>query len=207
MLNKDYRAIKEKIIDWLKQKKNESGTRGAVVGLSGGIDSAVTAVLCKNAFPENTLGVIMPCHSDSEDEQDALLLTEVFSIQHEIIELKKTYETMLASLPDEGNKIARGNIKSRLRMIILYFFANINNYLVVGTGNRSELKLGYFTKYGDGGVDIEPLGNLSTQDAVTAHSFVLKNRRHNAGFFLYSAIIPVYRYLAAKSIYFFPYLI
>ncbi len=163
MLDKDYESLTKKLVSWIKKQVDISGCQGAVVGISGGIDSAVTAVLCKKAFPEKTLGVIMPCLSNSEDKDDALLLANKFSINYNLVDLEKSFKTLISSLPDSINgktKIARANIKPRLRMIVLYYYANLNNYLVVGTGNRSELKLGYFTKYGDGGVDIEPLGNL-----------------------------------------------
>ena len=161
MLKKDYQLITKKLIRWIKQKVKESNTKGAVIGLSGGIDSSVTSVLCKKAFPENTLGIIMPCHSNQKDQTDARLLTDKFSINNKVINLEKPFEILITSLPDnKNNRLASANIKPRLRMTVLYYFANLNNYLVVGTGNRSELELGYFTKYGDGGVDIEPLGNL-----------------------------------------------
>lgn len=162
MLNKNYPDFTEKIILWLKQKVNESNTKGAIVGLSGGIDSSVTAVLCKKAFPNNTLGIIMPCLSNPEDKEDALLVANKFNINYEIVNLKSTFHTLIDTLPikDKNNKMAKANIKARLRMLVLYYYSNLFNYLVVGTSNRSELILGYFTKYGDGGVDIEPLGNL-----------------------------------------------
>ncbi|PRX30406.1 NAD+ synthase [Orenia metallireducens] len=161
MLNKDYKLITEKLVVWIQQKVKEAGCKGAVVGLSGGIDSSVTAALCKKAFPENTLGLIMPCESNPEDQKDAKLLAEKFEIEYKKIDLASVFNSMLdvVDLVDD-QKLSLANIKPRLRMTTLYYYASLNGYLVVGTDNRSELKLGYFTKFGDGGIDLAPLGNL-----------------------------------------------
>ncbi|MGI6143605.1 MAG: NAD(+) synthase [bacterium] len=157
--------LERKLVLWLQEKVGQAGARGAVVGLSGGLDSAVVAVLCKKAFPEGTLALIMPCHSMGEDETHAQLLAERFGIPYRRVVLDDVYDKMLATLTADidGDKVlslARANLKPRLRMITLYFYAAQLNYLVVGTGNRSEIAVGYFTKYGDGGVDLLPLGNL-----------------------------------------------
>ncbi|OCL27258.1 NAD(+) synthase [Orenia metallireducens] len=161
MLDKDYKLIIEKLVVWIQQKVKEAGCKGAVVGLSGGIDSSVTAALCKKAFPDNTLGLIMPCESNPQDGEDAKLLAEKFEIYYKEIDLSSVFNSMLdlVDLVDK-QKLSRANIKPRLRMTTLYYYASLNNYLVVGTDNRSELKLGYFTKFGDGGIDLAPLGNL-----------------------------------------------
>ncbi|KXG76033.1 NH(3)-dependent NAD(+) synthetase [Fervidicola ferrireducens] len=148
------------LVDWLREKVYEAGAKGAVFGLSGGIDSAVVGVLCKKAFKENCLGLIMPCHSNPKDEEDALMVAEKFGIPYKKIILNKVFDEFTAILDKTADKRALANIKSRLRMITLYYYAALNNFLVVGTGNRSELTVGYFTKYGDGGVDLLPLGNL-----------------------------------------------
>jgi len=167
------------IAEWLKQRVNIADSRGLVVGLSGGIDSAVVARLCQLAAPGNVAGVIMPCHSDPRDETDAVLVADHFGIPTVRIDLAPAYDgllsdytTALAQLPADLRPVAAGdgpdiqarvppaNVKPRLRMTTLYFVANSLNYLVVGTGNRSELTIGYFTKYGDGGVDLLPIGKL-----------------------------------------------
>ena len=139
--------------------------RGVVFGLSGGIDSAVVAVLCKRAFPENCVGLVMPCYSSEIDIEDARTVAGKFQITVRTITLDEVYESLLRVLPvsefdPASKKIAEANLKPRLRMLTLYYLANRLGYLVVGTGNRSEISVGYFTKYGDGGVDILPLGNL-----------------------------------------------
>lgn len=148
-----------KIVKWINQQVRKSNAKGVVFGLSGGIDSAVVGVLCKIAYPEDTLALILPCYSLKQDIEDAKYIAEKFKIRYEIINLEKPYDTLVKILP-EGNKLSYANLKPRLRMLTLYYFANCYNYLVVGTGNKSEISMGYFTKYGDGGVDILPLGNL-----------------------------------------------
>ncbi len=152
--------VKEKTVNWLKDKVLEAGAKGTVVGLSGGIDSSVVAVLCQKAFPNNNLGIIMPCQSTSEDAAMAVELAQKFGMPYLKVDLSETYLTLLNSISVDGNRMAKANIKPRLRMTTLYYYAAQNNYLVIGTGNKSELFTGYFTKYGDGGVDVEPIGGL-----------------------------------------------
>jgi len=157
--------LAEKLIVWIKDKVLASGHKGAVLGMSGGIDSSVVAVLCQRALPQSTLGVLMPCHSSQEDEEHALAVASKFSIPTETVVLDSVFDTLLKVLPDDSgtpaaNQLAKVNPKARLRMLTLYCFANQLKYMVVGSSNRSELAVGYFTKYGDGGVDIIPLGNL-----------------------------------------------
>lgn len=165
------------IAGWMQQKVAEARCRGIAVGLSGGIDSAVVIGLAARAVPGRTLGVFMPCHSDPRDESDAQLAAQYFQVPVIRVDLGPTYDRLVgeldaavAQLPD-GQRPAPStvdpkaalplaNVKPRLRMTCLYFVANTMNYLVAGTGNRSELTIGYFTKYGDGGVDILPIGRL-----------------------------------------------
>lgn len=152
-----------RLVRWLRDKGKEAGAKGVVLGMSGGIDSSVAAVLCKRAFPDNVLGLLLPCHSIPEDMEHARLVAEKFRIPTETVCLDSVYDTLVSVLPVNGNpgrNLALANLKPRLRMAVLYFYANRLNYLVVGSGNRCELGVGYFTKYGDGGVDIMPLGNL-----------------------------------------------
>jgi len=155
----------EKVADtiqrWMRERVTKAGARGVVVGVSGGIDSAVTAVLCKREFDENVTGLIMPCESLDDDGIDAATLCSTFAIYSEVVELGDTYNSMLKLFPETFDcKLARANLKSRLRMCALYYVANTCNYLVAGTSNLTEIELGYYTKYGDGGVDIEPIGSL-----------------------------------------------
>jgi NAD+ synthase len=161
----DAEQLAKKLSDWIKDKVLAAGCKGAVIGLSGGIDSSVVAALCIKVFPKNTLGLIMPCHSVSRDKEHAELLANKFSIPTKMVVLDDIYDAYLKVLPDfkpdpSLTRLAQANLKARLRMISLYYTANQLKYLVVGSGNRSELTVGYFTKHGDAGVDILPLGNL-----------------------------------------------
>jgi len=149
----------DRISSWIKQKVEEANARGGIFGLSGGVDSAVVAGLCKRGLKDRTLGLIMPCYSDPLDEQCAREVAEKFGIPTQTVPLEPVYDKFKEIFPP-GSKLAEANLKPRIRMITLYYFANNLNYLVIGTGNRSEIAVGYFTKYGDGGVDILPLGGL-----------------------------------------------
>lgn len=157
-------ALVQKLCVWMEDKVTEAKAQGIVFGLSGGLDSAVVAALSIRIFPQNTLAIIIPCHSLQVDIDDALGFVDKFNIPYKIIDVSKVYDSFIHLLNDEEKegsfKLAEANIKPRLRMTTLYYFANKLNYLVVGTGNKSELMIGYFTKYGDGGADILPLGNL-----------------------------------------------
>lgn len=175
-MQREKKIIKvEEIIDWIKEKVLSAHAKGVVFGLSGGLDSAVVGALCIRAFPNRTLGLIMPCLSAQQDITDAELVASVFRIPVRLIDLRPVFENFVSLLktvtkenkngstessePDE--KVTLGNLKARLRMCTLYYFANKYNYLVVGTGNKSELMMGYFTKYGDGAADLLPLGNFT----------------------------------------------
>ncbi len=173
--------LASRISDWIRERVIEAGARGVVLGLSGGLDSSVAAVLCKHAFPDTTLGLILPCGSRNEDVAHAKLVAAEFGIETMELNLTNIFTALLALLEeradDEDPKgtvdidIAVANLKPRLRMICLYYFANTRNYLVVGTGNKSELTIGYFTKYGDGAVDILPLGDvLKTEERALAEA-------------------------------------
>ena len=161
----------------MRRQAQAAGARGFVVGLSGGVDSAVVARLCQLALPDHALGVMMPCHSDPCDAADARLLAEHFSLPAIQVDLETTYDTLVgqaraavAATPpelvedgpsdDQRSRLPPANVKPRLRMTALYFVANSLNHLVAGTGNRSEIAIGYYTKYGDGGVDLLPIGGL-----------------------------------------------
>lgn len=138
----------------------EAHVKGIVMGLSGGIDSATVAALAKEAIgKKRVLALILPCHSLRPDLADAALVTKKLGIQTKTIDLSRIYDSLIKLLPQAGG-LAKANLKPRLRMLVLYYFANKLNYLVCGTGNKSELMVGYFTKHGDGATDILPIGNL-----------------------------------------------
>lgn len=163
MVQREYGELAERLTDWIQKKVLEAGCRGVVLGLSGGIDSSVTAVLCKRAFPEESLGLILPCYSHPFDREDAELLASQIDLEYQVMDLSTTFDTLLSTIKEkekEEPSMATVNIKPRLRMTVLYYYAQHRKYLVSGTDNRTELLLGYFTKYGDGGIDFAPLGNL-----------------------------------------------
>lgn len=159
---------------WLRQQVQAADAKGIVVGLSGGVDSAVVARVAQLAMGDAVLGVIMPAHSDPQDEQDARLVAERFKLPVVAVDLSAAYDDLisiiqqaLSNQPGGGMaateappKLALANLKPRLRMTTLYAVANRFSYIVAGTGNRSEIAVGYYTKYGDGGVDVLPLGAL-----------------------------------------------
>ena len=157
--------LANKLTAWIRDQVALAKRRGVVLGLSGGLDSAVVAVLCNRAFPDNSLGLIMPCYSSETDIEHAMAVAGKFHIPSITIALEGVFDSLLRVLPagdyePVNKKLAEANLKPRLRMLALYYSANQLGYLVVGTGNRSEISIGYFTKYGDGAVDILPLGNL-----------------------------------------------
>jgi NAD+ synthase len=152
--------LSERLCRWIRKKIKETGTAGILVGLSGGIDSAVAAVLAQKSVGDGVLTLLLPCHSLPQDEKDALLVADRFQLRWERVDLGPVYDAFLEHLPPAG-QVCQANLKPRLRMATLYYYANRLNYLVMGTGNKSERTMGYFTKYGDGGVDLNPLGDLT----------------------------------------------
>ncbi len=161
--------LADRLSSWIREQAEQAGCRGVILGLSGGIDSAVVAALCRNAFPDSCLALIMPCHSCDADAEDAELVAKAFSIPTTRASLDDVFDRLIAGMqrPDFDPatcRLADANLKPRLRMCTLYYFANRLNYLVVGTSNKSEIAIGYSTKFGDGGVDILPLGNLLKRD-------------------------------------------
>ena len=169
-------TLADQVADWIAAAVLDSGTRGAVVGLSGGVDSAVTAALCKRSLGEHVLGVILPCESDGRDEADARLLACELELMTVTARLDRSFGSLAEELRAQRG-LARANLKPRLRMACLYYFANALSYLVAGTGNKTELIIGYFTKYGDGGADILPLGGLyKTQVWQLARELKLPSR-------------------------------
>lgn len=163
---KDVAKVANELVEWIKKSVNDAGAKGVVLGISGGVDSAVVAAAAKKAFPNNTLGIIMPCKSNPQDENDGMLLIENLKLDYKKVVLDDVFDTFLKSVGSTGDesKLTIANIKPRLRMITNYYYAALNNYLVAGTGNKSELTVGYFTKHGDSGVDILPLASFVKQD-------------------------------------------
>jgi len=161
---KDWNTERERIVHWLKAAVHEAGAGGLVLGMSGGIDSSVAAVLAQNACPDHTLGLILPCQSHPQDQRDAEMVAQKFSIPQLTIPLDLVYDTLLSLFGEKYSKplsLPLANLIPRLRMTVLYYYAQKMNYLVCGATNKSELTVGYYTKFGDGGVDLMPLAHLT----------------------------------------------
>src|SRR5215216_6355219 len=174
----DYASLADEIAGWLCFKMYQVGASRLVLGLSGGIDSAVVCALSTMAAgPSRVIAAIMPIHSRAEDMRDAELVASAFEVVPRVIDLVPAHDALIAAMPVNGvpgledadvdparqatrRQLALANVKPRLRMTTLYYLANRYDGVVVGTGNKTELAIGYFTKYGDGGVDLLPLGDL-----------------------------------------------
>jgi NAD+ synthase len=149
------------ITKFIRKEVKKRNARVVVVGISGGIDSAVTVSLATKALgPEKLFGLILPDSSvtPKRDTTHAIELARRLNVKHKIIELKTIKKYLLQKLPD--NKLARGNLLVRLRMSLIYYYAAILSGIVLGTSDKSEMSLGYFTKYGDGAADLLPIADL-----------------------------------------------
>ena len=167
-MNKNLKQQVSKRVEFIKNILIESKAKGIVLGFSGGKDSALVGILCKKAC-DNTVGIIMPCESKrnfNEDAQDALLVASNYNIKTLCIDLtsvkKEFVKTLSPSFDLSG--MASANINPRLRMITLYAYAHAHNMLVAGTGNASEAYMGYFTKWGDGAYDFNPIGDMKVEE-------------------------------------------
>ncbi len=174
----DLTSARSRIVSFIKRKVAESQADGAVLGLSGGIDSAVTGYLCVEALGSRRVtGLIMPDlrATPEEDVKDARLVAAELCIESREIDIAPIHKSYLKQL--EPNRLAEGNLRARIRMSLLYYYANLTNRLVIGTGDRSELLLGYFTKYGDGGVDVLPIADLYKTEVRRLGEVLGINRR------------------------------
>jgi len=165
---RDYAQEFENRVQFIKDLLRESGTTGIVYGNSGGKDSALVGILCKAAC-ENTVGVIMPCSSKRNygiDMQDANTVAYQYQIETRTVDLSPVKEAAIAQLRSviSLNQQALSNLAPRLRMLTLYAIAAAENRLVAGTGNRSEAYVGYFTKWGDGAHDFNPIADLTVTE-------------------------------------------
>jgi NAD+ synthase len=165
-------AVAQHLVNWLRKKVGEAGASGVVLGVSGGVDSAVAAVLAQKAFPDNCMALVLPCESSTEDLVHSRLLLDEFNIPYRVVELDNVYQLLVTQLESyiklEGPKrrLLHANLKPRLRMTTLYYSAQARNYLVLGTTNKSEITVGYSTKNGDGGVDLQLLGDLLKREVL-----------------------------------------
>jgi len=159
----NYEREIEKISKWMKEYLDKSGCGGYIIGASGGIDSAVMASLCCKAVGKGkVIAIYLPCQSSSDMEEDAIQLAENLGIELRVSNLIDSYNAIIQKLEEGGETVSiltKANTKARLRMTYLFALANQYNYLVAGTGNKSEMDIGYCTVGGDQIVSVEPLGN------------------------------------------------
>ena len=166
----DWGAVTEQILDFIKRQVKEARADGVVFGLSGGIDSTVTAYLCKSAMNDRCVAMIMPNLEFTPDSEtnDGLAVATRLDMRYKVVTINQIANLISAenatddSPADRPSRIkkALGNLNARIRAVILYYEAQKNNYLVVGTDDKSEYLIGYFTKYGDGACDMLPLADL-----------------------------------------------
>lgn len=179
----------DQLVKWMQEIVEKAGCKGVVFGLSGGIDSAVVAGIAKRAFPNDSLGIIMPIHSIEEDEADARLIAETIGLKVEKVDLSGTFDALLKASFESQNKMAKSNIKPRLRMTTLYYFAQDRGYLVAGPSNASEYYVGYLTKHGDTGADFFPLINFVKSEVFELAKALglpdkIINKKPSAGLFV-----------------------
>jgi len=178
LLDLDYSNISTQIQNFIFTYVEEAGANGAVLGLSGGVDSTVTAHLATKALSsKKMLGLILPDHTTTprEDVEDAENTAKQLGIKTQRIDISPIHYTFMKNL--KPGRIPEGNLRARVRMCILYYYANLDNRVVVGTGDRSEILIGYYTKHGDGGVDILPIGGLyKTQVRMLAKHLKVSSR-------------------------------
>ncbi|HWS48606.1 MAG TPA: NAD+ synthase [Candidatus Methanoperedens sp.] len=175
----NYQEVRQSIV---KNIKNYVGDKNVFIGISGGIDSAVTASLCVKALgPKKVFGLMLP-YGRQSDINDSKLVIEFLKIKPTEIDIKP----LVDNFNFQENKFVNANIMSRVRMILLYAHANLHNGLVVGTTNKSEFEIGYFTKHGDGGCDLEPIANLYKTEIFEFAKFLkipdsIINKKPSAG--------------------------
>ena len=155
----------EYLVSWLQQEVKKANCDGVVVGLSGGVDSSVVAAIAKKAFPKNSLGVYLPIGDMGVDLKDAKDVAKYLNIETMNVDLTASFEAT-KKVVKVNTKLANANIKPRLRMTALYAIAQDKKYLVLGTDNAAEWILGYFTKYGDGGVDLLPIIHMTKGEVL-----------------------------------------
>jgi NAD+ synthase len=150
------------IEEFIRQKTAEAKAAGVVIGMSGGLDSTLVSHLCVKALgKDKVLGIMMPEKSSNpQDLEHGLMVAESLDVEHMVIDISEPFGAFLGIIPKLGSQVAAANVKARCRMIVLYMVANETERLVMGCGNKTEIMVGYFTKFGDGGSDFLPIGDL-----------------------------------------------
>ena len=168
----NYQDIKDQLINFLKDEVSKIGMEKVVVGISGGLDSAIVSVLCKEAFGDNIHGVFMPSHFSSDESiLDAKELCEKFDISYEVVEIAPMVKGYFDNVKD-ATPLRIGNLSARMRMSVLYDISARDSSLVIGTSNKSEILLGYGTLFGDTACAINPIGQLYKSDAFEFARFI-----------------------------------
>ncbi|EAI4099120.1 NAD+ synthase [Campylobacter jejuni] len=156
----DWQKITEKMCDFIQEKVKNSQSQGVVLGLSGGIDSALVATLCKRTLKENVFALLMPTQiSNKANLEDALRLCADLNLEYKIIEIQSILDAFIKQ-SENTTLVSLGNFAARIRMSLLYDYSALKNSLVIGTSNKSELLLGYGTIYGDLACAFNPIGSL-----------------------------------------------
>ena len=174
--NLNYAEIIKSIQIGIIQKCNNYNKNGVIFGLSGGIDSGVIAYLCAKSMKEKTLALIMPDSkiSPKEETEDAIKIVDTLGINYKLIDINSIHKEYYNFL--EPNDLALGNLRARIRKNLLYYYANSKNLLVLGSSDKSEFNIGYFTKFGDGAADLLPIVSLyKTQIRQIAKELGLPN--------------------------------
>jgi len=174
--NLNYAEIIKSIQIGIIQKCNNYNKNGVIFGLSGGIDSGVIAYLCAKSMKEKTLALIMPDSkiSPKEETEDAIKIVDTLEINYKLIDINSIHKEYYNVL--EPNDLALGNLRARIRKNMLYYYANSKNLLVLGSSDKSEFNIGYFTKFGDGAADLLPIVSLyKTQIRQIAKELGLPN--------------------------------
>ena len=160
IIAQDYSSISNKIQNSLKQKLEEIKSNGVIFGLSGGVDSVVTAYLCANSIKDNTTALILPDSkiSPKEETEDAIRVVDELGLNYRLLDINLIHGSYAKNLePDDK---ALGNLSARIRKNIIYYYANAKNLTVLGTSDKTEHLIGYFTKFGDGAADLLPISSL-----------------------------------------------
>jgi len=178
---RDYKVEFENRVEFIKEQLKNSGAQGIVFGNSGGKDCALVGILCKAAC-DNTVGIIMPCASKRNygmDADDGRAVAEQFGIETRVVDVTPVREAIMEQLEKVTtlNNMAITNLAPRLRMTTLYAIGASENRLVAGTGNRSEIYMGYFTKWGDGGSDFNPIADLTATEVFEFLEYLNAPRR------------------------------